>query len=174
MASDSGSGADGDDLSRRIREEIRAYTSTEINRLMREALQQQQPAVPRPIQHRAVVHRDHVATNQQLFDDYFAEQPRFGDNFIRWRFMMHRDLFMCIVNALERWYKYFRFMVDASGSNGYALVGARVSRDVGQYRLHALGVENCPTAWKGHYTTGFRGKNPTMVLEAVADYRLWI
>ncbi|XP_042005704.1 uncharacterized protein LOC121754407 [Salvia splendens] len=123
MDSDSG-GADGSgaggggwdsEATRKIREQIRAYTSAEINRLMREALQQQQPAVPRPIQHRGVVHRDHVAAHQRLFDDYFAEQPRFGDNFFRRRFMMHRDLFMHIVNALERRYKYFRFREDASG-----------------------------------------------------------
>ena len=34
--------------------------------------------------------------------------------------------------------------------------------------------KNCPAAWKGFYTTGYKGKNPTMILEAVADYRLWI
>ncbi|XP_042027139.1 uncharacterized protein LOC121774306 [Salvia splendens] len=33
---------------------------------------------------------------------------------------------------------------------------------------------NCPTAWKGQFTTGFKCKHPTMILEAVADYRLWI
>ena len=34
--------------------------------------------------------------------------------------------------------------------------------------------KNCPTAWKGAYTTGYKSKNPTIILEAVADYRLWI
>ena len=34
--------------------------------------------------------------------------------------------------------------------------------------------KNCPSAWKGLYTTGFKSKHPTIVLEAVADYRLWI
>ena len=34
--------------------------------------------------------------------------------------------------------------------------------------------KNCPTTWKGFYTTGYKRKNPTMILEAVADYRLWI
>ena len=34
--------------------------------------------------------------------------------------------------------------------------------------------KNCPTAWKGAYTTGYKGKNPTTILEAVADYRLRI
>ena len=34
--------------------------------------------------------------------------------------------------------------------------------------------KNCSAAWKGKYTTGFKGKHPTMILEAVVDYRLWI
>ena len=34
--------------------------------------------------------------------------------------------------------------------------------------------KNCPVAWKGFYTTGYKGKNPTMILEAVAVYRMWI
>jgi hypothetical protein len=31
---------------------------------------------------------------------------------------------------------------------------------------------NCPTAWKGMFTG--RSKQPTMILEAVASYDLWI
>ena len=100
----SGSGGDADDVDRRINKELSAYMSAEINRLIQAALHQQQPAVPRPIQHRVVVPRDHVATHQWLFEDYFAEQLRFGDNFFRRRFRMHRDLFIGIVNALERQY----------------------------------------------------------------------
>ncbi|XP_047942539.1 uncharacterized protein LOC125189287 [Salvia hispanica] len=34
--------------------------------------------------------------------------------------------------------------------------------------------KNCPTTWKLMYTTGFKGKHPTVILEVVADYRLWI
>ncbi|XP_047941349.1 uncharacterized protein LOC125188513 [Salvia hispanica] len=34
--------------------------------------------------------------------------------------------------------------------------------------------KNCPAAWKGFYMTNYKGKNPTMILEAVANYRLWI
>ena len=39
---------------------------------------------------------------------------------------------------------------------------------------HGFPGKNCPAAWKGVYTTGFKGKNPTMILEAVADYQVWI
>ncbi|XP_042016170.1 uncharacterized protein LOC121764179 [Salvia splendens] len=117
----SGSGGDADDMRRRIAEELRAYTSAETNRLIQAYLQQQQQsAVPRSIFHRAVVSRDHVTAHQRLFDDYFAEQPRFGYNFSRQRFRIHRDLFMSIVNALEHRYKYFRFREDASGRPGHS------------------------------------------------------
>ena len=34
--------------------------------------------------------------------------------------------------------------------------------------------KNCSAAWKWVYATGFKGKNPTMILEAVAGYRLRI
>ncbi|XP_042002870.1 protein ALP1-like, partial [Salvia splendens] len=34
--------------------------------------------------------------------------------------------------------------------------------------------KNCPVAWRGSYTSGHKGTHPTVVLEAVADYRLWI
>ncbi|XP_047961358.1 uncharacterized protein LOC125206098 [Salvia hispanica] len=34
--------------------------------------------------------------------------------------------------------------------------------------------KNCPTAWKGQFTSGYKGSHPKMILEAVADHRLWI
>ncbi|XP_047977459.1 putative nuclease HARBI1 [Salvia hispanica] len=34
--------------------------------------------------------------------------------------------------------------------------------------------KNCPTAWRGQFTTGYKGTHPTIILEAVADQRLWI
>ena len=33
---------------------------------------------------------------------------------------------------------------------------------------------NCPATGKGIHTSGFKAKHPTMILEVVADYRLWI
>ncbi|XP_042050006.1 uncharacterized protein LOC121795529 [Salvia splendens] len=116
--------SDGDaDDARRINEELRAYMSADINRLIQEHLcqqQQQQPTVPRHIHHLAVVPWDHVGAHQRLYDDYFAKQLRFGETFFRQRFRMHRPLFMSIVNTLERWYKYFRFREDASGRPGHS------------------------------------------------------
>ncbi|XP_047979015.1 uncharacterized protein LOC125220930 [Salvia hispanica] len=34
--------------------------------------------------------------------------------------------------------------------------------------------KNCPMAWRGQFTSGYKGNHPTMILEAVADHRLWI
>ncbi|XP_047961644.1 protein ALP1-like [Salvia hispanica] len=34
--------------------------------------------------------------------------------------------------------------------------------------------KNCPTAWRGQFTSGYKGSHPTMILEAVADHRLRI
>ncbi|XP_047948855.1 uncharacterized protein LOC125194652 [Salvia hispanica] len=34
--------------------------------------------------------------------------------------------------------------------------------------------KNCPVAWKGSYTSGHKGTHPIVILEAVADCRLWI
>ena len=34
--------------------------------------------------------------------------------------------------------------------------------------------KNCPTAWRGQHLSGHKGGGPTLILEAVADYRLWI
>ncbi|KAL1546107.1 hypothetical protein AAHA92_22755 [Salvia divinorum] len=34
--------------------------------------------------------------------------------------------------------------------------------------------KNCPTAWRGQYTSGYKGTHPTIILEVVADQRLWI
>ena len=34
--------------------------------------------------------------------------------------------------------------------------------------------KNCPAAWKGQFTNGYRGTHPTMILEAILDHRIWI
>ena len=119
MASSSGSGAGGsgggdDDIHWRIKEQMRAVTSREINRVIQAALQQQ-PAVPRPIHHRAIIPQDHIVARHRLYEDYFTPEPRFGENMYRRHFRMHRPLFLRTVDALERRYEYFRMREDAVG-----------------------------------------------------------
>ncbi|KAG6410867.1 hypothetical protein SASPL_128938 [Salvia splendens] len=224
-----------------MNEALEAYTNREIDQWMQRALQ---PAVPRPrpvVHLRAVIDRDHVAAHQRLYEDYFAQEPRFNANLFRHHFRMSRSLFMRIVNALEQRYLYFRFRHDASGRldhtpiqkctaairqlayggatdmwDEYLHIGETTTMECMKYfcqgvieifsdqylrsptpedcrdllRMHEeqhgfpgmLGSIDCmhwewkniPASWKGFYTTGYKGKNPTMILEAVADYRLWI
>ncbi|XP_047940818.1 uncharacterized protein LOC125188115 [Salvia hispanica] len=34
--------------------------------------------------------------------------------------------------------------------------------------------KNCPAAWRDQFTSGYKGTHPTMILEDIIDYRLWI
>ncbi|XP_047961593.1 uncharacterized protein LOC125206374 [Salvia hispanica] len=125
MASGSGNGSGtggsgAPDWRQIVRDELRAVTSREINRALQAAMQQQQqPAVPRPIHHRTQIPRDRIAAHHRLYVDYFALEPRFGDNSFRRRFRMMRPLFLRIVGTLERQYKYFRIREDAVGKPGH-------------------------------------------------------
>ena len=120
MASGSGSGAGGDDVRRRIKERLRSVTSREINRVLQAALQRQrQPAVHRPIHRRVIVPQDHITAHHRLYEDYFAPEPRFGENMFRRRFRMRRPLFLCIVGALECLYECFSMREDAAGKPGH-------------------------------------------------------
>ena len=225
-----------------MNEAMEAYMNRGMERYMRMVEQQAIPRPPPPVvHHRAVIDRDHVAAHQRLYEDYFAEYPRFPANMFRRRFRMRRELFMRIVRALERQYMCFRFRHDAAGRPGHTPIqkctaairqlayggaadmwdeylhigessalkclkefcGGVISIYGEQYlrsptpedcqnlmQMHGekhgfpgmLGSidcmhwewKNCPTAWKGAYTTGYKSKNPTIILEAVADYRLWI
>ncbi|XP_047962012.1 uncharacterized protein LOC125206833 [Salvia hispanica] len=115
----SGSGVGGSsavDWRQIVRDELRAVTSREINRALQAAMQQQQqPSVPRPIRRRTTIPRDRIAAHHRLYADYFAPEPRFGDNLFRRRFRMSHPLFLRIVGALERRYEYFRMQEDAVG-----------------------------------------------------------
>ncbi|XP_047949287.1 uncharacterized protein LOC125195136 [Salvia hispanica] len=115
-----GSGGEAEEFSRRFNEELTAYMSREINRLIQRALQPQQPAVPRSIVHRrGLVDRDHVVAYQRLYEDYFAPDLWFGANLFGRRFRMRGSLFMRIVDTLERRYMCFRFRHDAAGRPGH-------------------------------------------------------
>ena len=92
------SGSSDEEYERQMDEALEAYTEGEIDRLLQRAMQ---PAVPRPppvVHRRAVITRDHVAAHQRLYDDYFAEQPRFNANMLRRYFRIRRN---CICNAPE-------------------------------------------------------------------------
>ncbi|XP_047966026.1 protein ALP1-like [Salvia hispanica] len=206
-----------------------------------QAEQQAQEQVPRPIRRRTSVRREHVLAHQRLFEDYFAEHPRWGAPVFRRRFRMRRELFLQIVHALEARDEYFQWREDAAHRKGpspltkctvalrqlaygttsnmfdeYLHVGDTTGREClvnfcagvidafgatylrkpnaqdcqDLLRMHdtvhgfpgMLGSidcmhwewKNCPAAWRGQFTSGYKGTHPTMILEAIVDHSLWI
>uniref|UniRef100_A0A0D3AQR0 DDE Tnp4 domain-containing protein n=1 Tax=Brassica oleracea var. oleracea TaxID=109376 RepID=A0A0D3AQR0_BRAOL len=131
------------------------------------------------------IERNHEEGNIRLWKDYFSETLTYPDNLFRRRFRMNRPLFMCIVHRLSNEVEFFRQKKDALGrENLRRPTPADLQRllYIGEQRGFPgmIGIidcmhwewKNCPTAWKGQYSRG-SGK-PTIVLEAVASYDLWI
>ncbi|XP_062080921.1 uncharacterized protein LOC133785721 [Humulus lupulus] len=167
-----------------------------------------------------VINRDRENADRNLFNDYFAENPRFNDSMFRRRFLMGRPLFFRISDAIQRHDNYFvqrrdglAYGVPADATDEYIKIGEstvleslkRFCRAVvevfGARYLQSPNVDdvarllhigerrgfpgmlgsldcmhwkwkNYPTAWGGQYAS--RSGSPTIILEAVADYDLWI
>jgi len=62
--------------------------------------------------------RDHVAANQRLIDDYFADQPTYDEQMFRQRFRMRKHVFLRIVGDLSSSDNYFTQRVDAANKEG--------------------------------------------------------
>ncbi|XP_047965769.1 uncharacterized protein LOC125210247 [Salvia hispanica] len=52
--------------------------------------------------------------------------------------------------------------------------GPNVSRLFGASTVCTGSGRTTSTGWRGQFTSGYKGNHPTMILEAVADHRLWI
>ncbi|KAJ0534652.1 putative harbinger transposase-derived protein [Helianthus annuus] len=182
--------------------------------------------------------REREQGDARLMEDYFVENPKYGQATFWRRFRMRRPLFLRIVAAVTTNDIYFQQRPDATGRQGlsplqkctvamrvlaygtsadahdeYLRMSATATRTAlikfiegviscfGQEylrmpkendlaRLLHVGEErgfpgmigsidcmhwewkNCPTAWAGQYA-GRSGK-PTIILEVVASYDLWI
>ena len=57
-------------------------------------------------------------------------------------------------------------------SAGHAQEGARLSWNAGG-SIDCMNWD-CPTTWRGQFTSGYKGSHPTMIHEAIVDHRLWI
>uniref|UniRef100_A0A0D3C389 DDE Tnp4 domain-containing protein n=1 Tax=Brassica oleracea var. oleracea TaxID=109376 RepID=A0A0D3C389_BRAOL len=135
------------------------------------------------------IERNREADHIRLWNDYFSETPTYPENLFRRRFRMNRRLFMHIIDRLSNEVHFFLQKKD-----GLVRLGlSTLQKCTAAIRVLAYGTaadtrefpgmigsidcmhwewENCPTAWKGQYSRG-SGK-PTIVLEAVASYDLWI
>ena len=187
---------------------------------------------------RRFIRRNHLAGNERLFLDYFAESPVYPPNLFRRRFRMSCSLFLYILSKVEAHEPYFIQKRDNAKKLGlsslqkmtaalrmliygvmtnfmdeYVRIGESTAiqclkkfvaaildifseeylrspnnKDIARLLAHGqsrgfpgmLGSidcmhwewKNCPTAWKGMYCDHVR--EPTIILEAVASYDLWI
>eukprot|EP00267_Zea_mays_P027946 XP_008657270.1 uncharacterized protein LOC103636697 [Zea mays] len=127
---------------------------------------------------RVRIHRDHISGDARIRADYFCAQSVYTDAQFRRRFRMRRHVFERLVLAVQQVDPYFVQRPNCAGELGLSAL----QKVVAAVRILAYGVpadavdeyewRNCPTAWKGMFTG--RGKHPTMILEAVASYDLWI
>lgn len=73
---------------------------------------------PVPVRRRVPVNRDREGGQVRLWNDYFSENPTYGDDKFRRRFRMNKPLFMRIVTSLENGDPYFPQKRDATGKLG--------------------------------------------------------
>ena len=69
---------------------------------------------------RRVINRNRVAAHQRLMDDYFSENPLYGEEIFRRRFRMSKELFLRLVSDLEQQYTFFTQGSDARGRIGFS------------------------------------------------------
>ncbi|KAI3463839.1 hypothetical protein Pfo_020502 [Paulownia fortunei] len=65
-----------------------------------------------------VINREWEKTDRNLFNDYFAENPRYNEAMFRRRYRMSRSLFLHIVRAVEGHDRYFVQKSDGIGKLG--------------------------------------------------------
>ncbi|XP_020272614.1 uncharacterized protein LOC109847785 [Asparagus officinalis] len=122
----------------------------------------------------AVINRNRENVHQNLVIDYFADNPRFGEDMFRRRYRMSRSLFLRIVDAVKDHDYYFQQRSDGLGRMGLS----PLQKVTAVFRMLAYGLpadatdEYVKIAWSGQYTG--RSGSLTIILEAVADYDLWI
>lgn len=190
------------------------------------------------VEGRRVIDRDSESGYQRLLNDYFVENPVYGEKEFRRRFRMRKNVFLRIVEAITEHDPYFQRTPNAAGKMGlhplqkataalrqlcygvsadtvdeYLRLGestalksmkkfcAAVVEVFGEEYLRRPNEEdterlleenkkrgfpgmlgsldcmhwtwkNCPTAYHGQYTG--KEKKPTLILEAVSSYDLWI
>ncbi|XP_042067178.1 uncharacterized protein LOC121810481 [Salvia splendens] len=112
---------DSDDEYQRAWDEAYAALVEEVEQEVQEEVRCA-AAVPRPIQHRRTIPRDHIGANQRLMDGYFGENPRFPLELYRRRFRMSRRLSLHIASSLASRYNCFTLRSDASGRIGLSTI----------------------------------------------------
>ncbi|XP_062083361.1 uncharacterized protein LOC133789573 [Humulus lupulus] len=83
-----------------------------------------------------VINRDWESVDRNLFNDYFAENPRFTDLMFRRRFRMGCPLFLHILDVIQRHDNYFIQRRDGMGKLGLS----GLQKVIAVFRMLAYGV----------------------------------
>ncbi|XP_073271458.1 uncharacterized protein [Primulina huaijiensis] len=157
-------------------------------------IQQEQGTHRGSIRGHVVIHRDREIADRNLLNDYFAENPTYNESMFRRRFRMSRNLFLRIVVVVKNHDAYFTQRND-DATDEYIKIGESTAIECMQRFCRAI-VEVFAEQYLRSPTSndvarllyigeqrGFSGMlgsldcrsgSPTIILEAVADYDLWI
>ncbi|XP_047979128.1 uncharacterized protein LOC125221044 [Salvia hispanica] len=105
---------------------------------------QEQEQVSTLIRHRTFVHQEHGLAHQRVVDAFGATYLR-KPNAENCQFLMQMH---------DKVHDFLRML--------------------GSIDCMHWGWKNCPTAWRGQFTNGYKGTHPTMILEAIVDHCLLI
>ncbi|GJU00732.1 putative nuclease HARBI1 [Tanacetum coccineum] len=126
---------------------------------------------------RVYIYRERVKAEARLMVDYFGPRPKYPDYYFWLRYRMSRKLFLDIVSGIENYiethhplsphFDFFRVRPDATGVPGFSVI----MKCTCAIRQLAYGVT--PDSLDEYLQMGDK-KYPTILLEAVASYDLWI
>ncbi|GKC15788.1 ALP1-like protein isoform X1 [Tanacetum coccineum] len=166
-------------------------------------LEQEQQEEAERVRNRNYIYRERVEAEARLMAAYFGPRPKYPDYYFRLRYRMSRKLFLDIVSGIENYiethhrlsphFDFFRVRPDATGIPGFSVIMKCTSvirqlaygvtpdsldeyLQMGSHCAHDcldFFTINCPKAWHGQFGRGDK-KYPTILLEAVASYDLWI
>ncbi|GKC60391.1 ribonuclease H-like domain-containing protein [Tanacetum coccineum] len=132
------------------------------------------------------IYREHLDAEERLMADYFGPNPKYPLYYFQKRYRMSRKLFLEIVSGLPGFsvimkctcaIRQLAYGVTPDSLDEYLQMGNHCARDCLDFFtiIDCMHWEwrNCPKAWHGQFARGDK-KYPTIMLEAVASYDLWI
>ena len=106
------------------------------NRLAQQLIQEENHVSHHGSIHGHAIHRDRENAHRNLFNDYFADNPLYGEREFNRRFRMSKRLFLHIVEAVKTHDNYFNQRRAASGRMGLSTL----QKVTAAFRILAYGM----------------------------------
>ncbi|GJR51508.1 ALP1-like protein [Tanacetum coccineum] len=146
-----------------------------------QAEQEQEEEVER-VRHRNYIYRERLDAEERLMADYFGPNPKYPEYYFRKRYRMSRKLFLEIVSdfftmcVIELFMPEYLRKPDLDDIQNLYTAHNNIHgfpEMLGSIDCMHWEWRNCPKAWHGQFARDDK-KYPTIMLEAVASYDLWI